>query len=149
MDHAEYMRAYRANPENAAKHREISKRWRERNRVQHRAYQRSWKEAHPGYREKWTPEKAERQRERQWLSRYGITKADVAMIIAEQGGGCAICLTPLDLVLDHDHETGRFRAVLCRGCNVSLGYLERGLNSRIRNDPDQLARARQLLGGTP
>jgi hypothetical protein len=27
-------------------------------------------------------------------------------------------------VLDHCHETGKFRAWLCSGCNKSLGYME-------------------------
>ena len=31
--------------------------------------------------------------------------------------------------LDHDHETGEFRGVLCDSCNIRLGYLEKILKN--------------------
>lgn len=42
---------------------------------------------------------------------------------------CAICGThqsQLDnlMVIDHDHKTGEDRGLLCRGCNIKLGYYE-------------------------
>lgn len=49
-------------------------------------------------------------------------------MLAEQGGICAICLrtcrTYPNLTVDHDHETGEVRGLLCRGCNVLLGHLQ-------------------------
>lgn len=55
------------------------------------------------------------------------------------GGRCGICgLTPGELVLDHDHDTGLIRGYLCRGCNAKEGawwpspaiaYWRTGLNS--------------------
>lgn len=46
------------------------------------------------------------------------------MVISQQGL-CAICRDPLiEANLDHDHTTGRIRAVLCRSCNLALGHLK-------------------------
>lgn len=53
-----------------------------------------------------------------------IKTADIpdwrAKIIIEQGGKCWICeidLSEAVACLDHDHETGRVRGVLCNNCN--------------------------------
>lgn len=37
---------------------------------------------------------------------------------------CEICDTDNDLVIDHCHDTNKFRGVLCRTCNVGLGLLK-------------------------
>ena len=47
---------------------------------------------------------------------------------AAQTGLCAICGNPLPLrqaQLDHCHVTGMIRGVLCRSCNVKLGWYEK------------------------
>lgn len=54
---------------------------------------------------------------------------------------CAICqhpITPENAVADHDHRTGRHRAVICRGCNSLLGVIERGYK-RFGISPEKLA----------
>ncbi|MDQ1713038.1 MAG: hypothetical protein QOE45_2488 [Frankiaceae bacterium] len=53
--------------------------------------------------------------------RYGITEAEVAAMIEAQGGGCAICRVKPAEHVDHDHETGVVRGILCFTCNVGLG----------------------------
>lgn len=50
---------------------------------------------------------------------------------------CAICQVDECLVGDHDHETGNARGVLCRNCNVGLGYLG--------HDPERLESAARYL----
>lgn len=63
---------------------------------------------------------------------YGITSDEYAAMYALQGGRCYICqrLSPSRrLAVDHDHETGAVRGLLCpdpeRGCNHAiLGPLE-------------------------
>jgi hypothetical protein len=52
--------------------------------------------------------------------RYGITSADVDTLIEAQGGTCAVCPGKPEHV-DHDHETGRVRGILCFNCNQALG----------------------------
>lgn len=47
--------------------------------------------------------------------------------IEEQDGKCAICLKDLadkQMNLDHCHETGTLRGVLCNRCNTGLGCFE-------------------------
>lgn len=48
-----------------------------------------------------------------------------AALLAEQDGTCVICQELTlgdDACLDHDHETGRPRGVLCRLCNSAFGF---------------------------
>jgi hypothetical protein len=70
-----------------------------------------------------TPEKR-----RRWSlsGRYGLTVADFERMHAEQRGLCAICSDPMRRpVVDHDHATGKVRALLCHKCNLALGHIER------------------------
>lgn len=53
--------------------------------------------------------------------RYGIGQADVDAMLATQGGLCAACKTDRPQHVDHDHETGRVRGMLCFLCNQALG----------------------------
>jgi galactoside O-acetyltransferase len=61
---------------------------------------------------------------------YGMTLDQANALLAEQGGRCAVCLTPIDLfkkmwigggVVDHDHATGAIRGLLCQACNLVIG----------------------------
>ena len=58
------------------------------------------------------------------LDRFGITPEDYKRMLAEQKGVCAICNKPDNkrrLSLDHYHETGQIRGLLCANCNHLLG----------------------------
>lgn len=59
---------------------------------------------------------------------YGITQSDYERILAGQGGGCAICGNTKPngrsrkyLHVDHCHDTGAVRGILCATCNSGLG----------------------------
>lgn len=65
-------------------------------------------------------------------SRYGITPEDYAELLVAQGNVCAVCREPETLIrknsvcqlaIDHDHQTGRIRGLLCNNCNRALGML--------------------------
>jgi hypothetical protein len=71
-------------------------------------------------------------RREQGFRKYGITSEDFNAMLTAQRDGCAICgFVPLPdgknaaarLHVDHDHETGKVRALLCNGCNRGMGYL--------------------------
>lgn len=77
-----------------------------------------------------TPEQrlrvAKRQRAAKLKRVYGITQQDYDRIFAAQRGTCAICYESLARVrahLDHDHDTGAVRGILCCSCNRGIGYL--------------------------
>ena len=55
------------------------------------------------------------------MRRYGIGAADVERMIEEQNGLCAICEENPPEHVDHDHETGEVRGILCFNCNGGLG----------------------------
>lgn len=54
---------------------------------------------------------------------YGLTPERYAELLEQQAGACAICwqVKSKTLCVDHDHETGKIRALICDGCNVMLG----------------------------
>jgi hypothetical protein len=64
---------------------------------------------------------------------YGITSDLVAKMWAEQDGKCGLCKRPmlaegrqsLSRCVDHDHENGQLRDLLCRKCNTILGGYEK------------------------
>src|ERR1035437_329963 len=64
---------------------------------------------------------------RSWsLRQYGLTIADFDRLLGTQDGSCAICNKKppgsQKLVVDHCHETHLIRGLLCRYCNIGLGY---------------------------
>jgi hypothetical protein len=63
---------------------------------------------------------------RRWnlAKRYGITIDQFTEMLDSQGGRCAVCGAEGGRqVVDHDHETGMVRGILCVRCNVSIGGL--------------------------
>jgi hypothetical protein len=79
-----------------------------------------------------------------WASRnykYGVTKEYLIELYQEQDGKCKICSevpsTQRGLHVDHCHESGKVRGLLCHGCNVALGS--------FKDDPDLLTKAIEYL----
>ena len=63
---------------------------------------------------------------------YNLTPEDYDFLVFNQGNKCAIChqqehrLLPSGkikpLSVDHNHTTGKVRALLCNDCNAALGF---------------------------
>jgi hypothetical protein len=67
---------------------------------------------------------------RNYLKEYGLTVEDYFVLLKQQNGRCATCgqlpekqASKSRLVVDHDHETGYVRGLLCDTCNRALGML--------------------------
>lgn len=83
------------------------------------------------YKKKWkaaNPDKVKQSQRRQDLKKYGLTPECYSTLYEKQGGRCAICGTTEQkggrfktFCVDHDHETGRVRGLLCYDCNFGLG----------------------------
>lgn len=57
---------------------------------------------------------------------YGITPEDYELMLEGQNHVCAICACDFTKTkrrphIDHDHATGKVRAILCHHCNLGLG----------------------------
>lgn len=109
------------NSEAVRKYRQTEK-GRENNRNQAR----KWRKAHPG--------QIPGQRERMLLRRFGITLDEYDQMYWLQGGVCGLCgglqSSGRRLCVDHDHATGKIRALLCTPCNILVGYAE---HERLRD----------------
>jgi hypothetical protein len=58
---------------------------------------------------------------------YGMSEDRYTELWAQQGGVCAICLQADEkkgLGVDHNHETGAIRGLLCPQCNGAIGMLQ-------------------------
>lgn len=98
---------------------------------------------------RWQGEFAERHNLAKRLKNHGLTVGDLEEMRERQMGLCAICCDPMtpgrDAAssehIDHDHETGEVRSLLCGNCNTMIG--------RAREHPDILiAGAAYLISHT-
>ncbi|WP_442928074.1 endonuclease VII domain-containing protein [Microbacterium sp. MMO-23] len=91
----------------------------------------------------------ENQRRARWgyllWEKYRIRESEYFKLLAQQGGVCAICGGPPKgqgeangrYSVDHDHETGRVRGLLCSPCNSGIGHM--------KDSPELLLRAAKYL----
>ena len=60
---------------------------------------------------------------------YGLSEEDSDAILQKQNYSCAICKTKVPrgrhrtFHVDHDHQTGKVRGLLCNNCNIGIGAL--------------------------
>jgi hypothetical protein len=78
---------------------------------------------------------ADIRRNNNYMKKYGITLAEYNKMYAHQKGKCALCKSTESgtkahdlLCVDHCHNTGRVRQLLCHHCNIFVGYIEKNLN---------------------
>jgi hypothetical protein len=66
-------------------------------------------------------------------NRYGLTLETWGRMAEAQDGRCAVCgCEPDRLDIDHCHATGRVRGLLCRRCNLLVGWLEGVTEKELR-----------------
>lgn len=75
-----------------------------------------------------------RARKREIKRIYGLDHEVLLEMISGQDEKCAICRVSFNngklgqACIDHDHKTGKVRGILCRGCNLILGHIEKNNN---------------------
>lgn len=66
------------------------------------------------------------------LRTFGMSAADYAQMVERQDHKCALCRSDSNgrsdryqfWNIDHDHKTGKVRALLCHTCNITIGKFE-------------------------
>lgn len=64
------------------------------------------------------------------LKKYGLTDECYNKMLHEQNNSCSICLSMESgtekgvFCVDHDHNSGIVRGLLCRPCNIALGLFK-------------------------
>src|SRR5271166_3229682 len=99
-----------------------------------------WREDHPKAYERnraIAVQRSNRDAHRRRLRKYDLTHDEYIDLVAQQKGLCAICGNGLATDIDHDHETGSVRGLLCNNCNRGLGC--------FRDDPILLQSAIEYL----
>lgn len=76
---------------------------------------------------------------------YKLTEDEYRNLLKAQGGKCAICLKGFRKIgklprVDHCHETGAVRGLLCHGCNHGIGM--------FGDDPQRMDNAAAYLRRT-
>lgn len=72
--------------------------------------------------------------------KFGLTPDEYNAMLSSQGGKCALCGRADEerrMAVDHDHETGTIRGLLCKWCNRGIGLLQ--------DDPDLLRQAAEYI----
>ena len=74
-------------------------------------------------------------------SSYSIPISKYKEMLKEQGGVCIICGRKetrkrkgkrVRLSIDHNHETGKIRGLLCHWCNVGLGHFDESVEFLLK-----------------
>lgn len=97
-----------------------ARKYRERKKESMKAYQDEYRATHDftEYKREWHARKR--------FDKYGITKDDFELMLSNQKGLCDICDTPFNEqtrpYIDHCHDTGQVRGLLCMNCNTGLGH---------------------------
>jgi hypothetical protein len=94
------------------------------------------RECAAAYQKLYYSEYPEKRREGILKHKYGLSWSTYMNMYEKQDGRCAICKKELDPIqmgkiksptvvnVDHDHETGEVRGLLCGTCNSGLGHFK-------------------------
>ena len=70
------------------------------------------------------------------MRKFGLTIEEYDVMFSAQNGVCAICedtcATGYRLAVDHNHTTGKIRALLCKNCNTAIGLLKENTDTMTK-----------------
>lgn len=89
-------------------------------------YMRRYWQERPGQKAEYNRRWRSKNRFRDQENKYGMRQGEFAERLLAQGSDCAICEEPFTNTphVDHNHETGVVRDLLCSRCNVGVGHVE-------------------------
>lgn len=154
----QYQRRRAADPDAMrAKGREIARRQHETRRDEINARKREAyaadPERHIAYQRDYARRNPEKMRDKGLQRFYGLTLTEYEAMVSERGGLCDICHRPESMTLrgkrkalsvDHDHDTGAVRGLLCSACNRAIGWLGDD-PARVAEAAAYLARSKPVL----
>lgn len=106
------------NEANKELRKELKKKWDAENVAHRKAYAKEFKTKRPDY-----------FKEKHLAYSYGMPIAEYEKMRMAQNCRCAVCGKHEEdthrkrLFVDHDHSTGKIRALLCQQCNTALGMV--------------------------
>ena len=129
-DNPNYMKEYRKK--NKEKLQEMNKEYYQNNKEKFLEKAKDWSEQN----QEKTRETKRRYRYKKY---YNTTIEEVEENLEAQSGKCCICEKDITekFHVDHDHDTGNARGLLCVSCNSALG--------KFNDDPEMLKRAAKYL----
>lgn len=116
---------YHANRDREiVRRREYYRNHREESLEKVKKYYHEHKEQNKEQRKEYSRTHKRESKNRSLKSLYGIDIEQYEEMYKQQEGKCATCGTYQDsLVVDHSHQTGKVRKLLCKKCNLALGYV--------------------------
>lgn len=129
----EQKRKYRASNQGKKARQVERKKYRTKNRARLCAKARAYRKAHPDKAKKRNkPYNPVVNRLAQVKARYGLDPKEYQDLVTRHNNQCAICGSDDRLVVDHCHDTGKVRGLLCAKCNSGLGFLGDDLESLLK-----------------
>jgi recombination endonuclease VII len=125
MTNARDRQRYAEDPVYRAKRKAKNNEWHAANRDWINEERRKRYATDPDYRAKVRAGNRKKRREHNLRRLYGMSLEDYAVKLGRQGGVCAGCKRKFkkSLCVDHCHTTGLLRGLLCKNCNIGIGYL--------------------------
>lgn len=130
-----------ANPEKVSAQRAAA---RAKNQEKEKARCREWQANNKEWIRLYRQANKDRSRDQELRRKYGISLEKYNEILLSQSCRCRICSihqTSLKkkFAVDHCHDTGRIRGLLCFDCNTGIG--------KLKDDPNLLVKAAEYLKG--
>lgn len=133
-DNLEHCRAQernrrKANLEKVRKQaRDWMRNWRSQHREEDRLRSFNYRQRNPEMGKKWHRDNRERDKQLFRVRQYQLTPREYKARLVSQNGRCPICGEILVAPqIDHCHDTGKVRGILCPGCNRGLGQFKDSL----------------------
>lgn len=119
----------KVNKYNYKKHKTKRLEWAKQYRLGHKEELKKWGKD-------WYKKNKDRVKNYALLHKYGLSITEYNYRFNEQNGCCAICGThqselTQSLAVDHCHEIGRVRGLLCSKCNITLGNVNEDVNTLL------------------